>query len=194
MKIFNLKRAAGISALSLVALLGTSELANAQGTWSGDRRQDRIERQRAELEKQRIKAEQERQAELNRRDNGWGNTNNSDRYRVYRNGSYYSTNRRGAELLRQAVNEGYRQGFAAGRSDRNSRRRMSWTNSNVYRRGNQGYQRGVDSRQYQYYFQQGFQKGYQDGFNSRNQYGSYQNGSQNILSAILGQILNIRSY
>ena len=105
-------------------------------------------------------------------------------------------------MLRQAVNEGYRQGFNSGRSDYNGNRRASWSNSNVYRTGTYGYQTGVDRRQYQYYFQQGFQRGYQDGTNSRYQngyqgdfqYGTYDNGTPNILSTILNQLLNIQSY
>jgi hypothetical protein len=133
------------------------------------------------------------------------NNNNWDqnaRYRVYRNGSYYNTDYRGAQLLQQAVNEGYRQGFQAGRNDRNRNVRYSWSNSSVYRSGTYGYQSQVTRNQYQYYFQQGFQRGYQDGSNSRfdndyngqYEYGYYENGSLNILGTILNTVLNIRSY
>jgi hypothetical protein len=123
-------------------------------------------------------------------------------YRVYRNGSYYNTDNRGADLLRQAVNEGYRQGFAAGRSDRSGRRNGGWLNSGVYRTGTYGYQRGVNRSQYQYYFQQGFQRGYQDGSNSQYQegysgnyqYGYNEDGKLNILGTILNGILNISRY
>jgi len=121
---------------------------------------------------------------------------------VYRNGSYYNTDNRGADLLRQAVNEGYRQGFAAGRSDRSGRRNGGWLNSGVYRTGTYGYQRGVNRSQYQYYFQQGFQRGYQDGSNSQYQegysgnyqYGYNEDGKLNILGTILNGILNISRY
>jgi hypothetical protein len=124
------------------------------------------------------------------------------RYRIYRNGSYYNTDNRGADMLRQAINEGYRQGFAAGRSDYSGRRRSSWSNNNMYRTGTYGYSSGVDRRQYQYYFQQGFQRGYQDGSNSRYQdgysgnyqYGYNEGGTLNILGTILNGILNISSY
>ena len=130
-----------------------------------------------------------------------GNANaNSNRYRVYRNGSYYNTDTRGADLLRQAVNEGYRQGFNAGRSDSDGR--GDWTSSPVYRTGTMGYQTYVDRNQYRYYFQQGFQRGYQDGTNSQYQndyngdyqYGTNNGGTLNILGTILNRILNIRSY
>lgn len=258
MKSFNLKKLVGISAIGLIAILGTSEIANAQGRgrgsdhkedrkdWKQERKYDkqqekldkqraRIEQQRSHAEQQRILAEQRRQAQWNHqntrvrsgndRSNGNGyyngnanaNTNrNHDRFRVTRNGSHYDTNQRGVELLRQAVNEGYRQGFRAGRSDLDGRRRISYSNSNVYQSGTYGYQSEVNQSQYQYYFRQGFQRGYQDGANSRYrdqynngqynngqydtgynqqyQYGSSSNGVLSILGTILSQILNIRSY
>jgi len=42
-------------------------------------------------------------------------------YRYYRGGSYYETNVYGADLLRQAVNSGYQEGFCAGEADRQDR-------------------------------------------------------------------------
>ena len=42
-------------------------------------------------------------------------------YRYYRDGRYYETNQYGANLLREAVNYGYEQGFQAGRADRQDR-------------------------------------------------------------------------
>ena len=190
----------------------------------------RIEQQRILIEQQRqaqlnsrIRMQQQRQAELTRqrqaewnrqhsgndRSNGMGyyrgnanaHTNRNHRYRVYRNGSYYNTDQRGVELLRQAVNSGYQQGFYAGQRDRNDRRNSNWYDENDYRTGTYGYQSYVDRNQYQYYFQQGFQKGYQDGYNSYNsydnsqyRYGSNNGGTMNILAAILQQVLNIQQY
>lgn len=245
MKSLNLKKLAAVSALGLVAILGTSEFANAQGRGRDDDRredrrddrqdrkiekqQDKIRQQRAKIEQERIRAEQQRQAiEINRQNsiniknrsnNGYYNGNsNNNRYRVYRNGSYYTTDNRGAELLRQAVNAGYQQGFQAGRSDYSNRRSIRYSNSNVYQSGTYGYQSYVNQSQYQYYFRQGFQRGYQDGSNSRYQnnnnsygqyndgygqnngynqqyqYGSSSNGVVSILSTILSQILNIRQF
>jgi len=184
-----------------------------------NRQNARAEQERARFEQQRqsiwnaqnqqVLAQQQRQVQWGTRNTGgnvidWQNNNvdQNSRYRVYRNGSYYQTDYRGAELLRQAVNEGYRQGFRAGRSDRGGNVRFSWSNSNVYRSGSMGYQNYVTRSQYQYYFQQGYQRGYIDGSNSRYdnnyngqyEYGSYQNGSVNILGTILNTILNIRSY
>jgi len=97
-------------------------------------------------------------------------------------------------LLRQAVNRGYQEGFRAGQMDRRNRRGGNYYGSNVYQNGTYGYQSYVDRSQYQYYFQQGFQRGYEDGYNSRNQYGSYRNGTGSILGAVLSTILNIREY
>jgi hypothetical protein len=186
-----------------------------------DKAQERAEQRRIQAERerqaewtrqnQRILAEQRRQADIYKRNNRSNNVvyydpnannNQNGRYRVYRNGQYYNTNQRGADLLRQAVNQGYRQGFEAGRNDRNGRRRSSWTTSNVYRSGNSGYQNHVSQSRYQYYFRQGFQRGYMDGYNTQYQndyygdyqYGSNNGGSLNILGTILGQILNIQSY
>jgi hypothetical protein len=196
MKFVNIKKIAAMSVLGLVAVLGMSADASAQYT-RDDRESVYQQQQRAAAEIAR--EQRERQAELNRRNGQYGNNGDgyngmgrNNRYRVNRNGRYYNTNQRGAELLRQAVNAGYQQGFRAGQNDRNSRRRSSWNNNRVYRSGTYGYQTHVDRSQYQYYFQQGFQKGYQDGYNSRNQFGT--NNGGNILSSILGQILNIQTY
>ena len=221
LKTFNLKRIAAVSALGLFAFLGTSTIAIGQDR--DDRRsarqQQKIARQQAKIERQRARLQQRRQAEWARRNgqlvirttnNGTGyytlqpdaNVAPPGRYRVNRDGRWYVTDNRGADLLRQAVNEGYRQGFNAGRSDYRGNRRVSWSNSNIYRTGTFGYQNGVDRSQYQYYFRQGFQRGYQDGTNSRYQdgytgdfqYGTYNNGTPSILGTILNQLLNIQSY
>ena len=221
-------------AIGLFSIAATSQAANAQGNRRGDdRRQDRKEekqREKAEkaaakAEQQRILWEQQRQAAWTRRNrqvqiirsgndrsgglgyytgNANDNTKRDGRYRVYRNGSYYNTDQRGADLLRQAVSQGYQQGFQAGRNDRNNmnRRTYSWSNSNVYRSGNMGYQSYVNQSQYRYYFQQGFQRGYQDGSNSRYgndyngqyDYGYYNNGSPSILESILNNVLRIQIY
>ncbi len=159
-----------ISAFGMLALLGITETANAQPNRQ-IQRQQQVQRQQQQV--QRVQ---------------------NNRYRVYRNGSYYQTDNRGAELLRQAVNRGYQQGVRAGQADRMNRRSGNYRVSPIYRNGNYGYQSYVDSRQYQYYFQQGFQRGYQNGYNSRFQYGSNNNGGFNILGTILQGILNIQRF
>jgi flagellar biosynthesis/type III secretory pathway protein FliH len=187
MRLFSINKLAAITGLGMAVVFGTT-MANAQGNNSWKKDQKQI----AKTQRQQDKWEAQRQAELNRRRPVYTTSVvNYDRYRVYRNGGYYNTDSRGANLLRQAVQAGYQQGFAAGRNDRNSRRGLNWNSSNVYRSGTYGWQNYVDRGQYQYYFQQGFQRGYQDGYNSRYQYGSYNNGSASILGSILNTILNI---
>jgi flagellar biosynthesis/type III secretory pathway protein FliH len=112
-------------------------------------------------------------------------------YRIYRNGSYYQTDNRGAELLRQAVNSGYRQGYQQGQLDARYNRGGNYYGNSMYRSGTYGYQSYVDRSQYQYYFQQGFQRGYEDGFNNQYRYGYRSNSGLNILGNILNGILQI---
>jgi flagellar biosynthesis/type III secretory pathway protein FliH len=181
MKLNNLKKTVTVAAFAFAAILGTSEISNAQ-TRKIEKQQQKVVKQQQKVIKQQQKIENQQQKLQ------------AARYRVYRNGSWYQTDRRGADLLRQAVNAGYQQGFRAGQMDRRNRRASSYNNSVIYRNGNYGYQSYVDSRQYQYYFQQGFQRGYQDGYNSRNQYGTNNNGTLNILGSILQGILNIQQF
>jgi len=171
MKILNLKTLLSVGVLSLAGLMATAVDVSAQGNsqWAH--------------EKNRIRKEQKQERKAAKR-----------AYRVYRNGSYYQTDDRGAELLRQAVNQGYQQGYRQGQIDRQNRRSGGYYGSNTYRSGTYGYQSYVDRGQYQYYFQQGFQRGYQDGYNTRTQYGYSSGGAMNILGSILGSILNIREY
>lgn len=132
-----------------------------------------------------------------RRIAGYGNryTNRmggSRYYRVYRDGRYYQTDNRGAELLRQAVNRGYQQGYNAGVRDRRyGRGDEYYYNNSMYRNGSFGYRTYVARDQYQYYFQQGFQRGYEDGYNSTRRYGYRSGSSWNILGSVLNSVLNI---
>ncbi len=220
----NLKKMAATVALGMFAVLGSSELASAQGNSNRQAKNDRkAAKQAHKVAQQRERFEAQRQAEWRRRNtrlvvrpsgndrsggagyyngNANANTNRDGRYRIYRNGAYYNTNGQGVDLLRQAVNSGYQQGFEAGRNDRSNRRAGDWSNSTVYRTGTSGYQTHVTRSQYQYYFRQGFQRGYQDGsdrqyaidYNGDYQYGSRQGGTMSILSSILGSILNVQNY
>ena len=178
MRFINLKKTLVASTFGLAVLFGASEVSNAQTR--------RIERQERKIEKERDKLEKQRDRYEDRQDR--------NRWRVYNNGRYYNTDSRGAEILRQAVNQGYQQGFRQGQLDRRSRRGGNYYGNSIYRNGNYGYNRYVDSAQYRYYFQQGFQRGYEDGYNSRNRYGQSYNGSVNILGSILNGILNLTQY
>lgn len=119
-------------------------------------------------------------------------TPQSYRYRI--NGTYRQTNQYGVDVLKQAVNNGYIEGVRAGQADRQDRHRSSYSSAPAYRDANYGFSGNyVDRSDYNYYFRQGFQKGYQDGYNSRNQYGSYSNGSGSILGNLLTSILGLQS-
>jgi flagellar biosynthesis GTPase FlhF len=117
-------------------------------------------------------------------------------YRYSRGGRYYQTNQYGANLLRQAVNYGYEEGFQAGRADQEDHwRSANYQNSYAYQDANYGYTGYyVAQTEYSYYFREGFRRGYDDGYNSRSQYGIATNGSYSILSTILSQILNLSSF
>jgi flagellar biosynthesis/type III secretory pathway protein FliH len=182
MKLFNIKKTLTISALSIVTLLGTTFVASAQYGGYNTKQNKKVVKQQQKIYKQQQKIDNLR------------TKNTAKHYRVYRNGNYYQTDSRGAELLKQAVNKGYQQGFAAGQNDRKFRRGGAFNNSSMYRSGNYGYQSYVDSSQYQYYFREGFQRGYEDGYNSRYRYGSNSGGGLNILGNILQQVLNVQQY
>jgi hypothetical protein len=119
----------------------------------------------------------------------------ADDYRYYRGGSWYSINRYGADILRQAINYGYQEGFYAGRADRMDGWRYDYRGAYVYRDANYGY-RGfyVNQSEYRYYFRQGFRRGYEDGYYSRRHYGRSYNGSDVILGTVLSGILNLQAY
>src|SRR5262245_17816829 len=90
-----------LTKLGLTTILGAglccvaNVAVNAQGNSGWAREKNRIRKQEKAIEKAQ-----------------------RDQYRIYRNGSYYQTDYRGAELLRLAVNEGYRQGYQQGSRDR----------------------------------------------------------------------------
>ena len=98
-------------------------------------------------------------------------------------------------MLQEAVNRGYEEGFRSGQADRYDNWGYNYQNSYAYQDGTLGYDNyyvGMDD--YSYYFREGFQRGYEDGYYNRNQYGSYNNGKYQILSAIIGTILNIARF
>jgi len=116
-------------------------------------------------------------------------------YRYYRGGNYYYTSQYGAQMLRQAVENGYEEGYRAGLADREDGWDYNYNNSFGFEDasyGYDGYYVGLD--EYRYYFREGFQRGYEDGYYERDQYGSYNNGRYSILGEILSGILNIALY
>jgi hypothetical protein len=122
---------------------------------------------------------------------GYAMGNTGQWYRVNRGGRNYRVDSRSAELLRQAVNQGYAQGFRQGQVARQYGRTYNYQNESMYRSGTFGYQSYVDRNLYQYYFQQGFQRGFEDGYYSRNRYGTRVGNTANILGGVLNTILNL---
>lgn len=110
-------------------------------------------------------------------------------YRYYRGGNYYYTSQYGVQMLRDAVNYGYEEGFRAGLADREDNWGYNYQSSFGYMDASYGYDSYyVDFQEYNYYFRQGFQRGYEDGYYGRYQYGRYNNGRYSILGGILGSI------
>jgi flagellar biosynthesis/type III secretory pathway protein FliH len=187
-----------------IGILWAAGMVNAQSNreyrdWQQAQRQAEIQRQqymmtrsardyrewqRAQLEAQRELRDYQMNARDDRRDM-------NRQYRYYRSGRAYYTDNRGAELLRQAVNNGYQQGYREGQTARRYGRNSGYYNSGSYRSGTYGYQSYVDQNQYQYYFQQGFQRGYEDGFNAQMRYGYRSGSGLNILGNILNTIFNV---
>jgi len=115
-------------------------------------------------------------------------------YRYYRSGQAYDVSRYAADLLRQAVNYGYQEGYRAGQADREDRWRFDYRNSYAYQDALYGYDGlYVNPDDYEYYFREGFQRGYDDGYYSRSQYGVNANGTLGIVASVLSQILNLQA-
>jgi hypothetical protein len=115
-------------------------------------------------------------------------------YRYNRGGRYYETNQYGADMLREAVNNGYAQGFYAGQADQQDHWRPDFQNSYGYQDANYGYDGyHLAQEDYNYYFRQGFRRGYEDGYYGRHQYGSYSSGNYVVLGGLLGTILNLQA-
>ncbi|MEZ5425257.1 MAG: hypothetical protein R2747_03230 [Pyrinomonadaceae bacterium] len=112
--------------------------------------------------------------------------------RYDRGGRYYYTSSYGAQMLRNAVNYGYQEGFYAGQADRDDGWGYSYRDSFAYQDASYGYDGYyVSLDEYQYYFREGFRRGYEDGYYGRYNYGYYDNGGYSLVGSILKGILNI---
>jgi len=99
-------------------------------------------------------------------------------YRYNRGDAYYETNQYGADLLRQAVNSGYEEGYRSGVADREDNWHFDYRNSYAYQDAYYGYNGyDLDPEDYRHYFREGFRRGYEDGYNDNDQYGYNANGS-----------------
>ena len=117
-------------------------------------------------------------------------------YRYQRDGRYYETNEYGIGTLKQALNQGYKEGYRAGRADREDRWRFDPRSSFAYQDANYGYDgRYIAQDEYNHYFREGFERGYEDGYYGRHKYGS--GGDDNnewwIAAGVIGAILAIQA-
>jgi len=164
---------------------------NWQNIQAQRQRQLQQQRRRAYLEYQRrywerIRLDQIRLQQARYYDNLFNN------YRYYRGGQYYYTSQYGAQMLREAIDQGYEEGFRAGRADREDGWAYNPTMSYGYQDASFGYDSYyVDLAEYNYYFREGFRRGYEDGYYGRYQYGSYSNGKYQMIGSIIGAILDI---
>ncbi|MEZ0261008.1 MAG: hypothetical protein ACAH80_08360, partial [Alphaproteobacteria bacterium] len=111
-------------------------------------------------------------------------------YGYSRRGVSYQTNQYGAKLLRQAVNNGYAEGYRSGAAGRQDRWRGDYREVFSYRDANFGYDgRYVSQTEYNHYFRQGFQRGYRDGYDKTRRYGDRNNS---VLATALSEILNLQ--
>jgi len=121
--------------------------------------------------------------------------NSPNIYRYYRGGNYYYANRYQADLMRQAINYGYEEGFYAGRADRMDRWGYNYRDAYAYQDANYGYYGYyVDQGTYNYYFREGFRRGYDDGYYSRYQYGHRYNNGYSANDSLLRIILNFTNW
>jgi hypothetical protein len=209
MKLFSVKKSFIGTIVGVFVLTGAAVLANAQNPndeyreWQNAQRvaqeeyQDylrtRNRRDYRDWQQAQRRAQQEyREYQLASRSGFYPNRMNRGRmYRVYRDGRYYETDYRGAELLRQAINQGYQRGYREGQNDRLRGSGFNYSDETAYRYGTYGYQSYVARDQYEFYYREGFRRGYEDGFRNTSRYG-YRTGSTiGILGNVLNTILNI---
>ena len=113
-------------------------------------------------------------------------------YRYYYDNDYYYINRYQADLIRQALNYGYQEGFQAGRADRYDHWGYDYRSNYIYQDADYGYYGYyVREDEYNYYFREGFQRGYEDGYYSRSRYGHYDRGAYNLLGTVLDSVFRL---
>ena len=89
-------------------------------------------------------------------------------YQYHVNNASRETNQFGVDALREAIRNGYSQGYRAGKADRADHWHFDFANSPAYQEATFGYSGSyVDLADYSYYFRQGFERGYNDGYYKR---------------------------
>jgi hypothetical protein len=157
--------------------------------------QNRQAEQREQLERaqraqqEAANAQRERAAQLNR---VYDRDYRAGEYRYNIGGVYRLTNQYGADVLRQAVDQGYAEGYRAGSIDRDQGAPSDVQRALDFETDGFGYTGAyVPQSDYSFYFRQGFQRGYDDGYWSRSQYGTFTNGKAAILGAVALGILGL---
>jgi hypothetical protein len=117
----------------------------------------------------------------------------SPSWRYSYGGRWYEINDYGRDVLNQAVNYGYEEGFYAGQADREDNWRRGYRENYVYEDADYGYTGlYVEQEQYAHYFREGFRRGYEDGYNRRYRYGRKDDkGKLAILAGVVAGILII---
>jgi hypothetical protein len=163
---------------------------NAQLEQQNRRSQYQIQQQYAQaLQAQQERFRNDRNYDYNR--DPYYRTASNYRYTI--SGQTRRTNRYGADVLRQAINYGYDQGYRAGEADRMDRWGYKYQEAFAYRDANYGYPgRYVSQSDYNYFFRQGFRRGYEDAYYRRAKYGRRTSGKTTIFSVTLSGILNLR--
>jgi len=169
-----------------------AQLGEQQREWQARQaQQQQLERaQRAEQEAQLARRERDRQA------SGAFDRDRDNRlvyeYRYNMGGVFRETNQYGVDALRQAVNQGYLEGYRAGQIDRRDRVPADVQRAFDFENGNFDYAGSyVPLSDYSYYFREGFQRGYDDAYWNRARYGTFVNGNASILSDIVAGILGL---
>lgn len=160
------------------------------------RRQNRMEQYRFHQEYLDQLREQERALRRSHdyEDDPYFSTAPSYRYR--HGGRWYDVNVYAAEILQDAVNYGYQEGYLAGRADRQDRWQYDCEHSFAYEDANYGFTGYyVSQSEYKYFFRQGFRRGYEDGYYGRHRYGrDDDDGTIRIMSDVLRLILDLRVF
>ena len=155
------------------------------------RQQEQLERAQRAERAARLE-EEERRAQANRAYDRDRDDRSGYIYRYNLGGRYHETNQYGVDVLRQALNQGYQQGYRAGLIDRRDGAPADFRRAFDFENGEYGYSGAyVPESDYSYYFREGFQRGYDDGYWSRSRYGTFYNGNASILGNLVAGILGL---
>lgn len=160
-----------------------------------DRREHRQDLRQARRAHERYRADYQRRLRALQARHYTPRWYHSGNYRYFRGGQWYRVNYYGADILRRAIDQGYREGLRAGRADRYDGWRGGYRSSGVWIDASFGYVGNYVSRsEYNYYFRQGFERGYQDGYYGHYRYGRPVNGEVIIIDAVLRAILDLQRW